>query len=192
MTVYNIHPTPIYHTSVKNFDKIQEELDKSIGEITFKAKSEWGMTHYLSTVDFKDNFLLNSNNNFLVNEIDYNLKNYLNDIGSEKFDKYKIHESWMSLFKTGNYGHVHSHGTSDVSGVYYYKTNGNDGEIFFEPQNSNLTSTICYKHLGNFIDIKPKEGDLILFPGWLRHGIRTNTTDNTRISVSFNIFFPRA
>ncbi len=26
-------------------------------------------------------------------------------------------------------------------------------------------------------------------PGWLKHGVKTNTEDNTRISLAFNIFF---
>ena len=32
----------------------------------------------------------------------------------------------------------------------------------------------------------------MMFPGWLKHGVYTNTTDNTRISISFNIEFDRS
>jgi len=28
-----------------------------------------------------------------------------------------------------------------------------------------------------------------LFPGWLQHGVRTNITNDTKISLSFNIYY---
>ena len=37
--------------------------------------------------------------------------------------------------------------------------------------------------------VNPTEGELILFPGWLDHGVQTNDTDDERVSVSFNIRF---
>jgi ectoine hydroxylase-related dioxygenase (phytanoyl-CoA dioxygenase family) len=37
--------------------------------------------------------------------------------------------------------------------------------------------------------IKPEIGDLILFPSHLLHSVDTVTTDETRISLSFNVFF---
>ena len=35
----------------------------------------------------------------------------------------------------------------------------------------------------------PKEGKILLFPGWLEHGVKTNLTDNVRMSLSFNVYF---
>ena len=91
------------------------------------------------------------------------------------------------MFKKGNYAHIHKHGFSDISGVYYYRTNGSDGDIFFETP---VTETGCSKFWSNHsltFNIAPEKGLIILFPGWLSHGVRTNTTDNQRISLSFNI-----
>ena len=34
-------------------------------------------------------------------------------------------------------------------------------------------------------------GTLLLFPGWLKHGIRPNKTDVPRVSLSFDIIFDR-
>ena len=96
-------------------------------------------------------------------------------------------DSWFTMFKKGNYAHVHSHGTADVSGVYYFKTNQKDGDIFFEPPLPQLKqSKLFYNHSGSWSHT-PKEGKLMLFPGWLSHGVRTNTTDFDRIGISFNI-----
>ena len=91
------------------------------------------------------------------------------------------------MFQKGNYAHIHKHGFSDISGVYYYRTNGSDGDIFFETP---VTETGCSKFWMNHsltFSIPPEKGLILLFPGWLSHGVRTNTTDNQRISLSFNI-----
>ena len=46
--------------------------------------------------------------------------------------------------------------------------------------------------MGTDFEHEPMEGKLIIFPGWLLHGVRQNSTDNTRISLSFNITFKNA
>ena len=78
-----------------------------------------------------------------------------------------------------------------MAGVYYYKTNGEDGDIFFESSNLNLESSLCYYKLAERWKHKPIEGKILLFPGWMKHGIMTNTTEDSRISLSFNIQFTR-
>ena len=37
------------------------------------------------------------------------------------------------------------------------------------------------------IEYIPNDGDILLFPAWLMHNTMANTTDEDRISVSFNI-----
>ena len=39
---------------------------------------------------------------------------------------------------------------------------------------------------GKSLRISPKEGDLILFPGYLSHAVHPTMTRSPRISVSFN------
>jgi hypothetical protein len=37
------------------------------------------------------------------------------------------------------------------------------------------------------IAFEPVSSKLILFPGWLPHGVERNTTEEDRISISFNV-----
>ena len=84
-----------------------------------------------------------------------------------------------------------SHGYSDISGVYYINTNGEDGNLQFDNINSSMS--------GNFImgALRSKEvaplmnGLLMLWPGPLKHGTQTNNTDSERMSLSFNINIAR-
>jgi len=119
--------------------------------------------------------------------IDHHLRVYCSELNFPIRD-YELN-TWFSLFKKGNYAHIHNHGLADISGVYYYKTNGKDGKIFFESPNPHFDTSRCYFWKGYRREYDPEEGHILLFPSWLRHGVETNQTDDVRISLSFNIKF---
>lgn len=189
--VENLYPTPIYVSNVKQFVEIQNEFDNIVNQLQFDTKENWGNTHYLSSIDFDSNLFDKYDAEYFKEELDFHLRNYCREL-EFKFKRYKT-DSWMSMFKNGNYGHIHSHGHVDISGVYYYKTNTEDGDLFFECPVPNIGSSYCYynKYCQRWVH-KPEEGKILLFPGWIKHGITTNKTDNTRISISFNITFDRS
>ena len=177
---------------VVDYQTINYHIDKVIDKVKFYSPNKWGKTHLLSI-----NFTKKSPESFniikdlrlkkLEKEIDKHLKEYCDEIGLPHL-KYKM-SSWFSKFENGSYAHIHNHADTDISGVYYYKTNGDDGKFFFESPNDHLTTSRIYKHQGIRWEYIPHCGKIILFPGWLRHGVETNITDNTRISISFNINF---
>ena len=87
--------------------------------------------------------------------------------------------SWFSLYNQGQYAHVHEHQASaDISACYYFKTEGDDGSFFFEPPIPYFTSTLLYNESkkGGRIEYTPKNGQLLLFPSWLKHGLTVNKT----------------
>ena len=43
----------------------------------------------------------------------------------------------------------------------------------------------------NGVEIEPEEGDLLLFPAYLMHGVNRNETDEDRIVISFNVDISR-
>lgn len=93
----------------------------------------------------------------------------------------KIKESWINYYKKNNYQDYHRHGASGISGVYYIKTNEQDGRL-------RLHSPYPIFESGDqYIFHTPKEGKLILFPSWLGHSVEMNKTDSTRISIAFNL-----
>ena len=185
----DLFATPIYYQMLSDKD-IQNEIDKIIDEVKFDLKEEWGHTHYLST-DFAHDSSCDALDKFNLMELKKSIHNHLlTYLGLLHYPVSNLRyetDSWFTMFKKGNYAHVHSHGTADVSGVYYFKTNQKDGDIFFEPPLPQLKqSKLFYNHSASWSHT-PKEGKLMLFPGWLSHGVRTNTTDFERIGISFNI-----
>ena len=188
--INDAYATPIYAGVVGFFDEIQSEIKKSIEDIDFSMRDEWSPTHHLSDTGFNENAIEKYNLNSFKVELDNHIKDYCDVIGFKRRD-YILEASWFSLFRKGNYGHVHTHGSADISGVYYYQTTGNDGNLFFESPVPNMGGSLVYNGLASRQEFKPENGRLVLFPGWLPHGIMTNTTDDTRISLSFNIIFDR-
>ena len=188
---YNIEQlfsTPVYVTQVDKFDSIQTEITTAMESINFEMNPDWGQTHYLSDPTFEESLFTTHKFPIFKEEIDRNLKDYAKTLNFE-VKKYIFHSSWIALFEKGNYGHIHNHGHSDISGVYYYSRSEEDGHIFFESPVDAASSSLPY--FGGNITIPGTTGTLLLFPGWLRHGIRPNVTDIPRVSLSFDIVFDR-
>ncbi len=189
MPIEAIFPTPIYHSGTRNLDAITKEIDDALDSIQFSYKPEWGKTHHLSDTTFTKNFIVDNSLNLLHDEIRYHVSLYLNGLRFPKPKDYDIIGSWVALFKPGDYGHIHNHAYFDISGVYYHKTNGNDGNIYFNTPNTLLDASYCFNHISPPWSHSPQKGKIILFPSFISHGIKTNETDDDRISIAFNIQF---
>jgi uncharacterized protein (TIGR02466 family) len=183
-----VFPTPIYVAMIAN-KKIQEEMISAIDLIKWVVPDHWGKTHKLSTKTFTEDCIELYDLKSFRDSLDLHLKNYC-----QQFDfpyrEYKV-SSWFTKFDNGDYGHLHNHSPHDISGVYYFQTNENDGDLYFLSPNPAGQGSLCYEHINREWVHKPYVGKLLLFPGWLYHGIRTNTTNHTRMSFSFNIEFKR-
>tara|TARA_R100000234_G_scaffold43760_1_gene25915 strand:- start:275 stop:784 length:510 start_codon:yes stop_codon:yes gene_type:complete len=159
---------PVFNTKVKNFNKIQSEITAGLRNSKFSINPDWGRTHYLSDPTFSENWLTKHSCNTLLSEIDTCIKEYQDG-------EYTMKNSWVALFKEHNYGHIHTHGKG-ISGVYYYKVKGSTGNLFFRSGRD---------WQGRVVK-ECEEGQLLLFPSDLEHGITTNTTSTSRLSISFN------
>ena len=190
MSTYNIEKIfdiPIYSCQINNLENVTHELNSCIDNIEFNMKEEWGQTHFLSDVNFQEDSIQKYKLSNLWNEINISLHLYCNEINFKITDYHM--KSWFSLFKKNNYAHMHDHSGSDISGVYYHKTNGNDGDLVFVNTNPYTKMSRCFNNYSPSWTHKPSVGKLILFPSWLQHGVKTNETDYTRVSFSFNINF---
>ena len=190
--IENLFSTPIYVARVDNFNNIQQNIEKSLKTIDFSMISGWGKTNYLSTNNFQDDIIEKYDIKPLFDEIKRHIELYRKEIGNNSPKLDFSMTSWFTKCEKDNFAHLHNHGTADISGVYYYKTNGDDGNLYFHTPNPFLDTNDFYMHLGNQWEHKPFDGKLILFPSWLMHGVRANQTNNTRISLSFNVTFKKS
>jgi uncharacterized protein (TIGR02466 family) len=188
--VQDIFPVKIYCEFTKNTDPINyQKLQKSCGQMleTFDIGNIGKPDNWPENVSTS---FRNENVNNLFDghkEVEYIItekcKRYLAD-AFDVHSKIKIVDSWVNLYEETQYQFTHNHlATPDdktlISGSYYYNTNGCDGNIVFVNEHQHDLSTSGHTQ-------RPEEGLLLLFPSWLGHYVQANTTNNKRISFSFN------
>ena len=106
----------------------------------------------------------------------------------------EISGCWANISPKGAVHLPHHHPNNYLSGIYYVHTaDGSDRVTFYDPSEINdilappLRSANKYNYKEYAIPAKP--GRLVIFPAWLRHSVPENTSDQLRISISFNIIF---
>jgi uncharacterized protein (TIGR02466 family) len=183
---------PVYdHTpNESEIDLIQKEIFNAwnlIEKDLFLNPVEWKdgvQTNIFSTLNTIEKFNLLH----LKSYIELHLYQYTNTMRSN-FDKTLfLQTSWINITKDGQYQNSHQHKDAVISGVYYYQTTGNDGDLVFETPNPYIDLELFpYGYMCNkTISYTPRAGKLILFPGWLKHRVEPNVTKDPRISISFN------
>jgi uncharacterized protein (TIGR02466 family) len=100
-------------------------------------------------------------------------------------DSLRLMNIWFNVNTPGAFNHVHVHPGSLLSGVLWIKTPKGSGDLMFrDPSEMN---NYC---LGvNCVAFPPKEGTMILFPSHVPHNVGVNESEETRISLSFNLDF---
>ena len=103
--------------------------------------------------------------------------------------EFVIRAMWGNINPKGGYNFTHVHPSGWMSAVYYVDLpKGAPGIAFEDPRPARMmdfqrSCLIADEYYGH----DPKTGQLVLFPSWLPHFVNPNTTDQNRISISFNV-----
>lgn len=194
--LHSLFPIPVYEHSAKfqEIFLIQNEIKENLQSIFDNDKFE-------NPPGWDDGVLTNIKNRF--NTIDYynltNLKNHLDKHVKKYVAMSRAYEnksvflshSWINITENGTFQDSHQHQDSVISGVYYFQTNENDGDLTVETPNPYMQLELFpFGHdFYKYFTFKPSVGKLIIFPGWLRHQVGKNLTSDKRISISFNYLY---
>ena len=109
-----------------------------------------------------------------------------------KFEECYIPCMWANVAPVGVAHQTHNHPNCLFSGVLYLQTpEGCAGTVFTDPRPASKVLRPSYRDpsvnvLGQDYFSSPSEGKMILFPGWLEHGVKLNNTEKPRITISAN------
>jgi hypothetical protein len=189
-----LYATPVYTELLdltSNLDLIQDEIDLGVTTTSFNLSgnhkfSELG--HGINSEGFNGDWLKDKGCVSTIKALSDAIERYCEFIGFQNTLLYE-RTSWINSYKKGNYAHIHTHSPAEISGNYYYKAEKDSGSIFFETPIREAACSDVWVQLSNRFAIPPQPGLLVMFPGWLSHGVSTNITDNERISIAFNIKF---
>ena len=104
----------------------------------------------------------------------------------------RMTDMWLNIMGPGCVHSGHLHPLAFISGTYYVKVPKGASAIRFEdprlpsfmacpPKKERIS-----KEKQIFVSYTPTPGSLVLFESWLRHEVPAHTSQEERISVSFN------
>jgi uncharacterized protein (TIGR02466 family) len=103
---------------------------------------------------------------------------------------------WAMVMRDGNYSSPHTHANSHWAVVYYpdagdvdsgtHKKSGDIG--FLDPRSAMLPIPGLDMTVGEFL-VKPKTGQMLVFPGWLMHFVHAYHGSRPRVSIACNVTF---
>jgi uncharacterized protein (TIGR02466 family) len=103
-------------------------------------------------------------------------------------------DAWANVSGPGAFNMPHVHGGTYWAAVYYVRVGEGDGGqlVLHDPRMPGLrmhAPGIRFSNMGPDVraEIRPKEGLLVMFPGWLSHSVEPWLGSGERISVAMNI-----
>ena len=100
----------------------------------------------------------------------------------------KLHTLWSNIQQPGSILKEHSHPSSVLSGALYINVDDNSVLPVHNPNPyvkfEEFYKSTIYNSYG--IDLKVSNGQLLLFPAWLRHGNSSVNHMMNRVVISFN------
>ena len=189
-----LFPTPIYMKMVKDPKKMNKYLFPLIKAWSKKDKTETktnagGGWHSPVDMNFKKEYKPLTNELF---DMQYEI---FKDYGMEP--KPGLGNMWANINYPGSYNTQHNHPNSQWSGVYYVKVPKNSGRLFVEAPRPGPNIILprrvegLPRALWRVVIYPAIEGQMIMFPAWLQHGVEINESkekgeNGWRVSVSFN------
>jgi|688.fasta_scaffold630023_2 uncharacterized protein (TIGR02466 family) len=136
--------------------------------------------------------LKTSNISSLIEKINLNSNTFLKKVFLSKHN-ISVINLWININEYKDYNILHEHPNSILSGVFYVKAPENSGSIVFK-NDSDIRYYMNYEltdDLNNYNasmwSFPALENNLYLFPSWLKHYVEPNLSNESRVSISFNL-----
>jgi len=186
----NIWGIPIFSNNIKISDKIINDLKSLPIE----------RVHIDNGYNSLEKYVLNQKPFILLkNSILENLNIYLYEIIKIKKNiNFKLMNSWVNIHKKDDWAQEHEHSNSYISGIVYLDVFENSGNLIFKKENNwtNIFPKVPLIDFEEYNEINsttwtyvPKNGDIYLFPSFLKHRVEKNLNKKNRYSLAFN-FLP--
>ena len=165
---------PVYENIIKNNLFVPYLISKEVNIMKFSNSLDGNIIKQ---------YKLKNTESCIIN----NCKEYLSSIKINSQVELYVERSWLTYAEKGQEGNIHAHNPNCIAGVLYFNTLDNDSCInFHNPRNTfnpHNNFTFGYERES----IRPVQGLLLLFPGWLMHSIDKNTLETPRSSLSFQV-----
>jgi len=192
--VFGLFPVPLIYCKFKNHKKYFFDDFPQIS----KTPDSWRCNLYTSFPNTDDN------DEFIESDIISSMKEDIKNSIDECFEKLSITNDWYfenfwyNAYNLGNYQESHHHMASSGTkspfwcGIYYNK--GSSPTIFERNDVSrevhDFPNCLDCEIKESFYDewyLNVEDGDIILFPPYLKHRVPPRDDNSTRLTFSFNL-----
>ena len=120
----------------------------------------------------------------LSNFIETESKKYWDMLGYYTDVNPRVWLSWANISDYSESIRVHNHCKSPLTGIVYLEAGDDCGDLVFEnPMDLIIGGQPIKMPYKNFVRaLKVTTGDVILFPGYIKHYTETNTSNNPRVT----------
>ena len=183
-------PTPIYIKQIPNARELNHHLEKNI--LQWQKEDPKGVSktnvngwHSKTDMNKKHEYDPLSKELFVMQEEIFE-KEYLTQ-------KPVLGNMWANINYPGGFNRPHLHPNALFSGVYWIKAPEKSGDLMLYEPRQGAQCTMPNRKEGKLppelwreVHYTPRAGTIVMFPAWLWHEVRTNQSNDIRISVSFN------
>lgn len=169
-------------------------LEENLDDFYDKFKNEYDFVETTSDRTYQTTSKNILNDNLELKEIILNYFNlYKDNILKYESTDFEITTSWVTKTLEGGRSNVHNHNNCCFSGILYFDTIENGGELRFadtgltpssfllnNPSEYNIYNSQSWK-------ISPQKNMVVFFPSYLYHQIETHNSNIIRYSLAFNI-----
>ena len=182
-------PTPVYIQEIPNAVELNQYLEQKIIQWSQQnkgvSKTNAGGWHSTTDMNRKKEYNVLTKELFAMQE----------EIFKKEFltQKPVLGNMWANINYPGNSNRPHLHPNSLFSGVYWVKAPEKSGSLMLYEPRPGVQCTMPNRKEGKLppelwreVHYTPRAGTIVMFPAWLWHEVKTNESNDTRISVSFN------
>jgi uncharacterized protein (TIGR02466 family) len=184
--VHELWPIPIYENYIPVKSEWINFAENCKYDRMFSENGDYTVDKYIldNVIDLK---------NELFFHVNLFAEKYLKIVNTQFY----FLNSWIVKHRPNDWAQAHHHINSLLSGVYYLKTEKNNGDINFikDPKDQNIFPLAITPNYGEYnqsnskyYKFEPKVGNLIIFPSTLMHEVTINKSNNIRYSLAFNVF----
>lgn len=202
----NIWSTPLFVTHNPDHEFLKDDLLKHV----YHSRSEQKQAVESEVATTAKHHLFESNLSYLeaddpaVMELKRVLEELLSAVATQVNHSHwpedaegdaHIIESWYHITQNGGYHDAHSHPNCSWCGIYYLEpgecdlSTRNGVNRFYDPRiNADHYSDPGTAYLGQqgFWDFEPVEGQIVLFPSYLKHSALPYFGSKDRVIIAFN------
>jgi uncharacterized protein (TIGR02466 family) len=191
----SLFPTIIYKNFYSEVDNLKENLFPKLEKVFNEAKNHNNFSMRQGTLcSYNSNSYLHkefpAETKHIVEFVEHCAKEYWTECNYHTELEPFVFQMWANSTPKGGYIDSHLHGNMPFTGVVYIDASSQQGNLVIENpmetvlMNQPISPTVSYP-MGQEIEVKT--GDLVMFPGYLRHSVKPNLSDQTRLIIAFNI-----